>query len=98
MTPGTGQGNEGKSPRVSKSLSERTFLSTSVGRIERGGETPPMIENAPPSDRAGWRLEHTYAALPAVLHADAAPTPVRAPRGVLLNAALARELGRDSSL
>lgn len=54
-----------------------------------------MSETAPSSDRAGWRLEHTYAALPAVLHADVAPTPVRAPRLVLLNSALARELGLD---
>ena len=45
---------------------------------------------------AGWRLEHTYAdVLPALFHAPSAPTPVRAPRLALLNAALAADLGLD---
>ncbi len=48
-----------------------------------------------PSDAAGWRLENTYAALPPVLHRALAPTAVRAPRLVVLNHALARELGLD---
>ncbi len=47
----------------------------------------------PPSAAGGWRLEHTYAALPAVMHSAVAPTPVRAPRLVVLNRTLATTLG-----
>jgi uncharacterized protein YdiU (UPF0061 family) len=42
---------------------------------------------------AGWRLEHTYAALPRLFHADAAPTPVRDPRLIVFNRPLAAMLG-----
>jgi uncharacterized protein YdiU (UPF0061 family) len=41
----------------------------------------------------GWRLEHTYAELPQLFHADAAPTPVRAPRLIAFNRPLAAMLG-----
>jgi uncharacterized protein YdiU (UPF0061 family) len=41
----------------------------------------------------GWRLDNTYATLPATLHAPATPAPVRAPQLILLNRPLARELG-----
>jgi uncharacterized protein YdiU (UPF0061 family) len=41
----------------------------------------------------GWRLEHSYAALPAVLHHAVAPTPVQAPRLLVWNEKLAAELG-----
>ena len=41
----------------------------------------------------GWRLEHSYAALPAVLHVAVGPTAVRAPRVVAWNRTLAEELG-----
>jgi serine/tyrosine/threonine adenylyltransferase len=44
---------------------------------------------------AGWRLEHTYAGLPAHLSADAAPTPVREPRLVVFNRPLATTLGLE---
>src|SRR5262245_14403251 len=44
---------------------------------------------------AGWRLEHTYAELPPLFHAPAAPTEVREPRLVAFNRALAVELGLD---
>jgi uncharacterized protein YdiU (UPF0061 family) len=54
-----------------------------------------MSETASPSDAAGWRLENSYAALPSILHARLRPTPVREPRLVVLNHALARELGLD---
>ncbi len=43
----------------------------------------------------GWRLEHTYADLPPLFHADAAPTPVREPRLVVFNRSLAALLGLD---
>ena len=54
-----------------------------------------MSAPALPSDAAGWRLENTYASLPSVLHAPLPPTPVREPRLVVLNHALARDLGID---
>jgi uncharacterized protein YdiU (UPF0061 family) len=44
----------------------------------------------------GWRLEHTYADLPALFHAPASPTPVREPRLVAFNRPLAVELGLDA--
>jgi serine/tyrosine/threonine adenylyltransferase len=44
----------------------------------------------------GWRLEHTYADLPALFHAQAAPTRVAAPRLVAFNAPLAGSLGLDA--
>lgn len=44
----------------------------------------------------GWRLEHSYAKLPEVLHARVDPTPVKAPRLVVLNRALAAELGLNA--
>ena len=44
---------------------------------------------------AGWRLEHTYADLPPLLYADAAPTPVREPGLVVFNRPLAITLGLD---
>jgi uncharacterized protein YdiU (UPF0061 family) len=44
---------------------------------------------------AGWRLEHTYADLPSIFHAPAAPTPVAQPRLVAFNRPLAAFLGLD---
>jgi serine/tyrosine/threonine adenylyltransferase len=57
-----------------------------------------MSQGKPPSNvaspaAAGWRLEHTYAQLPGMLHASVAPTPVRAPSLFLLNRRLAESLG-----
>lgn len=43
----------------------------------------------------GWRWEHSYAGLPALFFADVTPTPVREPRLVILNRALAELLGLD---
>jgi uncharacterized protein YdiU (UPF0061 family) len=45
---------------------------------------------------AGWRLEHSYAALPALFHTPAPPTPVRDPRMVVFNRPLATGLGLDA--
>jgi len=42
---------------------------------------------------AAWRLEHTYAALPALFHSPADPTRVAAPRLVAFNRPLAASLG-----
>ncbi len=44
---------------------------------------------------AGWHLEHTFAELPQLFHADAAPTPVRDPRLVVFNRPLASTLGLE---
>ena len=44
---------------------------------------------------SGWRLEHTYAALPELFHTRVAPTPVRDPEFVIFNAGLAGALGLD---
>ena len=44
----------------------------------------------------GWRLEHTYADLPALLHTRAAPTPVSDPQMVVFNTPLATALGLDA--
>ncbi len=45
---------------------------------------------------AGWRLEHSYAELPVGLHTAVEPTPVRAPRLVVWNRALAERLALDA--
>ena len=45
---------------------------------------------------AGWRLEHTYAALPRMFFSDAQPSAVRAPRLIAFNRRLALELGLDA--
>jgi serine/tyrosine/threonine adenylyltransferase len=47
-------------------------------------------------DMAGWRLEHTYAELPALFHSPATPARVAAPRMVAFNRPLAVELGLDA--
>jgi uncharacterized protein YdiU (UPF0061 family) len=44
---------------------------------------------------AGWRLEHTYADLPPLFHAPAAPTRVREPGLAVFNRRLAADLGLD---
>jgi len=45
----------------------------------------------------GWRLEHSYAQLPSLLHAAVEPTAVRAPRMVVWNGKLAEELGLEAA-
>jgi serine/tyrosine/threonine adenylyltransferase len=45
---------------------------------------------------SGWRLEHSYAELPQMLHEAVGPTAVKEPRLVVLNKALAAELGLDA--
>ena len=43
----------------------------------------------------GWKLEHSYSRLPALFFEPWQPTPVRSPRLVILNEALALDLGLD---
>ncbi len=52
-----------------------------------------MPTSPPSAAEAGWRLEHSYAALPGSLHTAVAPTPVSQPRLVVLNQQLAASLG-----
>ncbi len=58
----------------------------------------PMSAPAPitPSP-SGWNLEHSYARLPAMLHEHLDPTPVREPRMVVFNHALAQSLGLNAA-
>src|SRR5215204_2194626 len=49
-----------------------------------------------PSTSAGWRLENSYAHLPALFHVAVTPTPVSAPRLVVLNRPLAEALGLNA--
>jgi len=46
---------------------------------------------------AGWNLDHSYARLPAMLHEHLDPTPVREPRMVVFNHALAQSLGLNAT-
>jgi uncharacterized protein YdiU (UPF0061 family) len=46
----------------------------------------------------GWRLEHTFAGLPALFHSAARPTPVRDPQFVVFNRPLAEALGLNADV
>ncbi|MDZ4289521.1 MAG: protein adenylyltransferase SelO family protein, partial [Prosthecobacter sp.] len=52
----------------------------------------------PVSSPAGWRLDHSYARLPAAFHTRVDPTPVREPKMVVFNGPLAESLGLETSL
>jgi serine/tyrosine/threonine adenylyltransferase len=47
------------------------------------------------NNSVGWRFDNSYARLPETFYAQIRPIPVRAPRVVLLNYALAESLGLD---
>ncbi|MDB6037345.1 MAG: hypothetical protein JWM99_1186 [Verrucomicrobiales bacterium] len=47
---------------------------------------------------SGWRLDHSYAQLPTRFFARVQPTPVKAPKLLLLNRPLAGDLGLDPAL
>jgi uncharacterized protein YdiU (UPF0061 family) len=49
------------------------------------------------SSTAGWHLEHSYARLPEAFQIAFQPTPVRQPKLVILNRALAKSLGLDAA-
>lgn len=51
------------------------------------------IEQATELGRMGWKLDATYAGLPEPFSAPATPSPVKAPQVVLLNRAVASDLG-----
>ncbi|MBL9138789.1 MAG: YdiU family protein [Verrucomicrobiales bacterium] len=50
------------------------------------------------ASNAGWRLEHSYAALPAPFYSRVQPTPVRNPQRVVFNRSLAQTLGLDAEV
>lgn len=54
-----------------------------------------MSEQSGQAGSIGWRLEQSYRRLPAHCFAEQPPVPVRAPRVVILNHALADSLGLD---
>jgi uncharacterized protein YdiU (UPF0061 family) len=55
----------------------------------------PSATPSPPPLNSGWRLEHSYAQLPAHFFSRVQPTAVKVPKLVLLNRALAEDLGLD---
>ena len=61
--------------------------------MHASGELPSTVGSAHPG---GWRLDHSYARLPGLLHSAVTPTPVRAPRLLVLNRSLAAELGLEA--
>jgi uncharacterized protein YdiU (UPF0061 family) len=50
------------------------------------------VTTAPPPS-PGWKLDHSYAQLPLLLHQRCDPTPVRQPQLIIFNEPLALELG-----
>ncbi len=57
---------------------------------------PPPTPSVTPLT-GGWRLDHSYAQLPARFFASVGPTPVAAPQLVVLNRPLAESLGLDAA-
>ena len=56
----------------------------------------PDILTSPPPASAGWHLDHSYAALPALFHVAVKPVAVTAPSVVIFNRPLAQSLGLDA--
>jgi serine/tyrosine/threonine adenylyltransferase len=63
----------------------------------RGASHSGIMSTTTPS-AMGWHFEHSYADLPAAFHRAVNPTPVREPRMVIFNHALAHDLGLKSEL
>jgi uncharacterized protein YdiU (UPF0061 family) len=55
----------------------------------------PLSDSPEAVQPEGWRLDHSYARLPALFFEAVAPEPVRQPRLVIFNELLASELGLD---
>lgn len=56
----------------------------------------PEFSIATPASE-GWRLEHSYAQLPAAFHVALHPTPVQQPKWVVFNRPLAADLGLNAT-
>ena len=50
------------------------------------------------NNKIGWRFDNTYSKLPSGMLTKLAPTPVQAPKLVILNHSLSKELGLDFSV
>jgi uncharacterized protein YdiU (UPF0061 family) len=77
-------------------MDQNDFLN---GKRERGDAEGFKPAPAPVPSRSGgggWRLEHSYATLPAPFWTEVPPTVVHAPQLALFNHRLARELGLDA--
>jgi uncharacterized protein YdiU (UPF0061 family) len=61
-------------------------------------DLPEVPPNEFPTVAGGWRLDHSYARLPALLHSSVAPTPVGEPTVLVLNTRWAAELGLDAAV
>src|SRR3954471_2288655 len=73
-----------------RAISRKPFFMPDAASLQ-----PPVSK---PTDAVGWRLEQSYAQLPAMFHVAIAPTPVAAPRLVVLNQPLAQTLGLDPAM
>ncbi len=56
-----------------------------------------MNKNTLKTNNIGWRFDNTYSKLPDAMLSKLAPVPVKAPRIVILNNLLSKELGLDFS-
>ena len=56
------------------------------------------LSNKQNSPNAGWKFENSYARLPEAFYARLNPVPVRMPKIVILNEALARFLGLNPDI
>ncbi|MBS0660939.1 MAG: YdiU family protein [Verrucomicrobia bacterium] len=56
------------------------------------------IDPSGPTNPAGWRLEHSYAELPGIFHVATRPSPARTSSLLVLNRALAAELGLEADV
>ncbi len=96
-------GRPSRSPGRGLALAQWRPAPTRVSDRRRRRNHPGHRASAPSNDsrgdldmpHVGWRFDHSYARLPAAFFAPAAPTPVAAPRVVVLNRALGASLGLD---
>ena len=49
------------------------------------------------TSRIGWRFDNTYSKLPDTMLSKLAPIPVKAPKVIIINHSLSKELGLDFS-
>ena len=49
-------------------------------------------------DKIGWRFDNTYSKLPSAMLSRLSPVPVKAPKLIMLNHSLSKELGLDFSI
>ena len=57
-----------------------------------------MSEIVSEISKIGWRFDNSYARLPEMMLSRIAPVPVKAPKLIIVNNTLAKELGLDFSI